>query len=96
MKVCGACVERPGPEHEHEPAVARVFPLDVADAGDPRLDDAAEDVEAHQVADVDARSARGCSRSIETSSSVASAGSGACPVQNCPVDHVSFGSRWSR
>ena len=47
-------VERAGPEHEHEAAVARIAPVDFADAGDPRADDAAEDVEPHRVADVDA------------------------------------------
>src|SRR2546427_2892449 len=38
-------IERPGPEHEHEPAVTRLAPLDVANARDARADGTAEDVE---------------------------------------------------
>ena len=40
-------------EDEHEPAAARVAPFDVTDAGHPREHLAAEDVEAHVVADMD-------------------------------------------
>ncbi len=51
-KVCGAWSSTPGPEHEHEPAVARLAPFDVADARHPRRDGAAQHVEPHRVADV--------------------------------------------
>ena len=46
-------VERARPEDEHEPAAARVLPLHLADARHARLDDPADDVEAHRVADLD-------------------------------------------
>ena len=39
--------EHAGTEHEHEPALPRIVPVDLADAGDARLDDAPEHVEAH-------------------------------------------------
>jgi hypothetical protein len=46
-------VQDTGAEHEHEAAIARVFPVDPPDAGDPGLDLPAEDVEPHRVAQVD-------------------------------------------
>ena len=69
-------------EHEHEAAVARVAPLDVADARHARRDDPAEDVEAHRVADVEPRRDRAMLFSIDTSASADG------PFQNAPCDHA--------
>ena len=85
-------LERAGTEHEHEAAAARVLPLDVAHAGHPRLDDAADDVEAHLVADVDAEALVDAvlDRHLELG---ASAASGACPPRTARSVTSSFGSR---
>src|SRR4029077_12400589 len=45
-------IQRTRPEDEHEAAVARLAPLDAANAGDARLDRPPQDVESHGVADV--------------------------------------------
>ena len=47
--------QRPRAEDEHEAAAAGVFPLHFADARHARLEDAPDDVEAHDVADPDPR-----------------------------------------
>ena len=66
-----------------KPPFRASLPLDLAHAGHPRLDDAAEDVEAHQIADVDAEALVDAllDRDLELG---ASAGSGGCPSRTRP------------
>src|SRR5829696_8859127 len=48
--------ERAGTKHEHETAGTRIFPGDLANAGDSRLDAPSENVEPHEIPDVDRKS----------------------------------------